>query len=77
MKRTSLEIMSVSVVISLEVNAKIFSPICDSEIRAVKDVSIGAVEVTFCEDWLFLQTGDVVLSLYSFGNVPISLSTDD
>ena len=38
---------SESIVVSLESIVDIFSPICGSKIRIVKDVSTGAVEVCF------------------------------
>ena len=51
-RRSSSE--TVSVVISLKGNAEIFSPVCDSKIRAIEDVGIDAIEVHLVKLLLFL-----------------------
>ena len=43
--RSSSETMSESVVVSLEGNADVFSPVCDPEIETLEDVGTCTIEV--------------------------------
>ena len=66
--KSSSEIVSKSVVVSLEGNADVFSLVCDPKIRIVEDVGSGVIEVRLVGFGLF--------SMYN-GHVFTSVSTDD